>query len=354
MEKNATPSRRPGFTLIELLVVIAIIAILIALLVPAVQKVRAAAARAQCTNNLKQVGLACHNYESSHRTLPPGAGPISGGATSNSTNRASVQVLILPYVEQASIYSQFNLNLDINSDPSNAAGRMQQVPIYICPSDPSAAVFSPVDGWSNYFGNLGAIAYPNTSLTNGAVGGVFFYDVRTSAVPAAGSPPVPGHALHITDILDGTSNTAMFSEIKRGNFAGSAVSVDPWDALQKNLNAANDGNQIAACGAFTAGKNSLRYEGLQYYRFLITTSLYTHTATPNSDGVSDCIDLTQRAGDVGLFFAAHVNAHSYHPEGVNVCFADGSVHFVTNSINLPTWQALGTRAGGEVVNAGDY
>src|SRR5262249_30548321 len=161
----------------------------------------------------------------------------------------------------------------------------------------------------------------------------------------SGKPPV---AVRIKDIVDGTTTTAMFCEVRRGNLAGNGTSVDLWDARQKNLNPATDGNAISACG--TANASSLRYTGTKYYRFLITTSLYTHTATPNTTQAADCIDLTHRTGDVGLFFAAHVTARSYHSGGVNCCFADGSVHFISNSIDLGTWQALGTRGGGEVVN----
>ncbi len=339
--------RRNAFTLIELLVVIAIIAILIALLVPAVQKVREAAARTQCTNNLKQMGLAAHNYESNFSRLPAGAGPIDAA---NETNRASVQVIILPYIEQASLYAQWDKTSDVLSSATNATLRAQQVAIYLCPADSSSTIFSPPDGRSNYFGNLGNTAYVNASLLNPSVGGMFFYDVRSSSVPAVGL--APAQSLRLTDVTDGLSNTAMFSEVKRGNLAGSGASVDPWDVLQKNLNAANDSNQSAACGSnLPTGRSSLRYVGLQYFRFLITTSLYTHTATPNSDNLSDCIDLTQRAGDVGLFFAAHVNARSYHIGGVNVCLGDGSVRFVANTVDLATWQALGTRGASDTIDA---
>src|SRR2546427_4141136 len=123
--------KRAGFTLIELLVVIAIIAILIALLVPAVQRVREAAARTQCTNNLKQMALAAHNYESEHKTFPPGAGPGPVGITS----RASVQVLILPYLEQGSTYALYDPTQDVNAGANNANLRKQQIPVYLCPSD---------------------------------------------------------------------------------------------------------------------------------------------------------------------------------------------------------------------------
>jgi prepilin-type N-terminal cleavage/methylation domain-containing protein/prepilin-type processing-associated H-X9-DG protein len=334
---------RKGFTLVELLVVIAIIAVLIGLLLPAVQKVRGAALRAQCLHNLKQVGLAAHNYASAFKKLPPGAsGPIT---MSNETNRASVQAQLLPYVEHASKYSQFDFSQDINSAPVNVPAQRQDVPIYLCPADPSVAMFTGPVGRSNYFGNLGTSAYPPSNV-NGTIGGLFFYEV-TPAV--RGTIP---KAVRLLDIKDGTSNTAMFAEVKRGQAASTATSMHPWDArLKSNI---NDTDPVAACGSPATNALSLRYAGLQYYRSLVPTSLYTHTATPNSTAVADCIDQVQRPGDVTFFIAAHVTARSYHDGGVNVCFADGSVRFVSDAISLATWAALGTRSGGEIVNSGDF
>src|SRR5262245_49398554 len=168
------PSRtgRPAFTLIELLVVIAIIAILIGLLLPAVQKVREAAARLKCSNNLKQLGLAAHNYESANNYLPPRVGrTIINGSVFN--NDASPQASILAYVEQANKYNQFNFNYRTWDDLAgpgmpaapniNKPAREQDVPIYLCPSDPSGTqkasdwvnVANGAEGRLNYLGNLG-------------------------------------------------------------------------------------------------------------------------------------------------------------------------------------------------------
>src|SRR5215468_400481 len=122
-------ARRLGFTLIELLVVIAIIATLIGLLLPAVQKVREAAARTKCQNNLKQIGIALHSYHSANESLPP--------PSTTTPSVASLHVLLLPYVEQQAAYQSFNLTKSVVTDPTSYAGRIVQVPIYLCPSDPS-------------------------------------------------------------------------------------------------------------------------------------------------------------------------------------------------------------------------
>jgi prepilin-type N-terminal cleavage/methylation domain-containing protein/prepilin-type processing-associated H-X9-DG protein len=340
--------QRKGFTLIELLVVVAVIAVLIGLLLPAVQKVREAAARSQCTNNLKQLGLAVHNYESMFRKLPPGAGPI---LKDPKDDRASLQVLLLPYVEQANAYAQFDFTANVQTSPTNESARNQDVPLFLCPSDLSTAQL-PGKGRSNYFGNMGANAYlPNNR--NPAVGGLFYYDVKQTMTPAT----IP-EAVRVADIRDGTSNTAMFAEIKRTRVGSETPDhpVDLWDSRVITPGAGgsawvSDMAPFEDCSR--TDLYSLRYTGLQYYRFHICTSLYTHTTTPNSPG-GDCIDGSWRTGDVPGYFAGHLAARSYHPGGVNVCFADGSVRFIQDMIAPPTWRALGTRGGGETVDGSAF
>src|ERR1700736_6209938 len=163
--RSAISSRRPGFTLIELLVVIAIIVVLIGLLLPAVQKVREAANRMTCSNNLKQLALACHNYESAHGHFPPGSGNIPPTPPPPAApSPPSMLALILQYMEQGNLYNKFDFDWDVNQSESNWTARTQEVKSYLCPSDPQAGKLTqpglPASvgqaGRSNYLGNNGA------------------------------------------------------------------------------------------------------------------------------------------------------------------------------------------------------
>jgi prepilin-type N-terminal cleavage/methylation domain-containing protein/prepilin-type processing-associated H-X9-DG protein len=359
--------RRSAFTLIELLVVIAIIAILIGLLVPAVQKVREAAARAQCTNNLKQIGLACHNYESTFKKLPPGSADLPA----NSTSPASILAIILPYLEQSNIYNLFNLSLDVNSAAANDPARRQQVAVYLCPADSAGGGVNygaGVYGQNNYYGNIGTTADASSTETNRV--GIFNFTPRPTGVAVATITKVTSR-VRITDITDGTSNTAMWSETKR-----STVNGGNWPVSGDQYNISNiylepdgfNGNSLdpswnlytpmygptttplPASGPFqgqsTYGCNNyaykptsrITYRGWQYYRGIPEMQNYTHTVPPNYSGY-DC-------GGYSIT-TVHLAARSYHTGGVNVCFADGSVHFISDSIAFATWQALGTRSGGD-------
>ena len=363
---------RRGFTLIELLVVIAIIAILIGLLLPAVQKVREAAARAKCQNNLKQIGLAAFNYESAMGYYPPfqHTKAFTSGTPKLATSLASVQALLLPYVEQASKFSQFNLDYDVNSDSAinssvtpatltsaNEAARGQDVPFYLCPSDPSTQVYtttnSVVAGRISYHASSGATAY----IRNAIAGGVF-----TNPYNGTGSSEMKGNS--VTSVTDGTSNTALFSEVLRSrdtfSGTGSGIRDNITVILNSSISTAQsyDGTVIPACMDGSNWTASIKYVGHQYYRAIPSNSHYSHTLPPNWNRL--VTSGTQRyscgaySGDAdGTYpWNMHIAASSAHTGGVNTCLADGSIRFVRDSVDFTTWKAVGTRAGGEV--PGDY
>jgi len=339
--------RRTGFTLIELLVVIAIIAILIGLLLPAVQKIREAANRMKCSNNLKQMGLAAHNFESTFQTLPPGewTRDVNGG-----TSRPSLATGILAYIEQANKFNQFNFAWD-PTQPQNAAARQQDVPIFKCPSETSNAAFvesGQTIGRLNYFGNIGAIADCGRFNVGDPRGGTFYIQQPT----AAGETP---KGASIAEITDGTSNTAMFSEVMRGQatsstaglFHTSNVQSGPID-VEPGL---SDGRNVSGCAGGTPAIR-IQYVGLQYYRGGINhNSFYNHTLPINWNRKQQDPALQKyTCGDASLR-RAHIAASSYHAGGVNVCLADGSVRFVRETVDFALWQAAGTRANGEVATA---
>lgn len=332
------PARSRGFTLVELLVVIAIIGVLVSLLLPAVQAAREAARRMQCSNNLKQIGLALHNYENTYKTLPMGS-VIPTAATGVISNNSSTHPLILPFLEQSAVHSLFDFNVDLNTHANNQAARQQKLAAFACPSHPKPADFILAApqcpqgcGTSNYMQSLGNNA--NYASNDG--------------------PFARRFGARFADILDGLSNTGMFSEIRIGPSTGATTGTvaagSPDDySVATNLpfgtwDASPTGDTIAVPDCDNRATPAWLYRGKQYYRGIPIPTYYSHTLTPNSR-LRDCVRGT--GVDRG-----HLAARSYHPGGVEIVLCDGSVRFVSNSVSELTWRALGSRANSEPL--GDF
>jgi prepilin-type N-terminal cleavage/methylation domain-containing protein/prepilin-type processing-associated H-X9-DG protein len=339
--------KRPGFTLIELLVVIAIIAVLIGLLVPAVQKVRESANRAQCQNNLKQLGLAMHNYHGVYKRFPPAfKGDVPQAYTGFPAYFFSWSALayLNPYLEQTNIYNRMDLSQPIYVPPTynislaNQFAVQQVVPLFLCPSDQMMPVSSAYGvtnmGPTNYAVNVG------TGTTNGGApygspwnsDGMFRAKIGT----------------RIAEIRDGTSNTAMMSESLLGAGPENVMGAIPGDpqlvyAYVQIGMPVNDAN----CAGASTWNNANR-RGFMWATGEMRCASYNHYLTPNST-TPDCVTNDLTPGE-GIYTAVGFRgARSWHDGGVNVVLGDGSVRFISQAIAPPTWRALATRAAGDLV-----
>jgi prepilin-type N-terminal cleavage/methylation domain-containing protein/prepilin-type processing-associated H-X9-DG protein len=312
MASFGRPPRR-AFTLIELLVVIAIIGVLIGLLLPAVQKVREAANRIKCSNNLKQVGLALHNYHDGLGSFPPGVSQQLYPAYSG-YDRRSWMYFTLPYLEQESLYNEMQKAYGSGSYTTFLPGHEMPVPSLMCPADSvnikniTAGATDPVSS-QGFHGNYVLCGGDTYFTPGGADGtnldGIFFGKSHTK----------------IADIADGTSNTLLASELILSRDTAT------HDVRGRYHNAIHCGVMFST---LYPPNNSV---GDNPEGYCVPLPRAPCTGAP---GTSNCFSL----------------ARSYHPGGVNAALADGSVRFLSDEINPGTYQALGTRAGGEVL--GDY
>lgn len=303
-----------GFTLIELLVVIAVIAVLISLLLPAVQQAREAARRTECKNHLRQIGLALHNYHDAHNSLPFGW----GGTTppSGSPGYSAISQL-LPFLDQAPLYSTINFSLPL-TDPGNNLARLQEIPLLRCPSDfPNTQPQS--GGAVNYVANKGnGILWQDPNQN-----GVFVY--RTS--------------VRFRDVLDGTSNTAAYSERLLTDGNNGVVSPDA-DVFLATTDPTTQDEAIRLCYAVDIKNLANQFPIFMGAPWLNGQHTYLHVDTPNR----------RSCGFYPL--KATMPPSSRHEGGVHLLLCDGSCRFVSENVDRQTWRSVGSRNGGEVY--GDF
>jgi prepilin-type N-terminal cleavage/methylation domain-containing protein len=334
---------RRGFTLIELLVVIAIIAILIALLVPAVQKVRGAAARTQCLNNLKQLGLAMHGYMNTNKSLPANGLYTYNGATVTQVSPWSAISRILPYVEQDNIYRDINFAVHYNTQPGVSSKR---ITLFVCPSEVNdrGVGTDPVYGHKHwiidYAVNLGTWAVL-TKKGGGLQDGDGAFSPTRGFTPAA--------------FGDGLSNTLAMAEVKAFTFRIAGSSSATYSPPPPPPSTVGSGPPFGVPGMSAGAFDPNRFTHVEWVDGKVHETGFTTVFTPNtfvgvtSGGTTYDVDyVSATESSAGDTYAA-VTARSHHTGLVNVLLMDGSARSVANSISLGTWRGLGTREGGEVL-----
>ena len=349
---------RRGFTLIELLVVIAIIAVLIALLLPAVQSAREAARRIQCVNNLKQLGLGMHNYESSNGVLPPqmvltfnSSGTVAWKSSWGASSR------IVPYLELGTVYNAINY-VHKTSDPTNATAVSTQLKVFLCPSEPNQQAFTVTS-------SAGVTTTYGVSNYGWCEGTWYTFGGFAAGGPTAGAIG-SNMSRRFASITDGLSNTVLGAEVKTYTPAyhdcgtvpppgptGPFSYPDVPTVLASVAAAPTAGCRFATAPADMQGGGHTHWcNGNSFYDGF-TTALPPNTKSPAGTPALDSDMSSEDEDDGGPTYAA-VTSRSYHPGNVNALFADGSVHLIKGSINWQNWRSLGTVGGGEVVSSDSY
>jgi prepilin-type N-terminal cleavage/methylation domain-containing protein/prepilin-type processing-associated H-X9-DG protein len=382
---TASVRKRGGFTLIELLVVIAIIAVLIALLLPAVQAAREAARRIQCVNNMKQIGLALHNYHEANNTFPLGASsamasisPTYGGLYFSPYSQWSEHAALLPYLGETAIYNAINFMWGICQGPSrqtgpgglggasimflvNSTASTTGMKEFWCPSDPQAGngpYGNTGRDTNNYMASLGT----TTNLGNITS---FYLPTTYASIPTTGLFGYQ-NCKSIAAVLDGTSNTVAFTEgaidpsyppvmFQRFNGMTNVAALGGTGALlydaSSNIPGVLSALQICNQVWQTGVGGAFGYQRGDFWCMGNGAHTKVNTIVPPNSmqyqwGYCDYVNASS--------FTTFSNPDSYHPAGCNVLFTDGSVKAIKGTINMQIWMALGTVANGEVVSADQY